>query len=450
MSDRSDGVARMIEHVAAWGFKIRENDDSRIHDLLKATSPVWGPGVDLVGSRLVRALVDQCIRVGLHLKPEMRLPIDPRKGQIVAYFNSLDPKKKRTLVRKLMYDCAMKSLRRYRDSVKDRNGSDFSYLSAIALSIGGRCNLDCPSCVMKRFQSPACADIEKLDYIFEQAENLGGAYISVMGAGEPLLDLAYGKELLRCMGRHPGIDFLLYTNGTTATEDLISHAGDLNNLLVFVSVDGLKETHERRRGKGAFEAVIGLFRLLTKYGVPRAFSAVVDFDNYRDLTSREFVEKMAQVGALFGSYNQSCTILHSGRKDFTQESGERNEYLSRLQHLSKTSPVYLVDLLTLEEKRYGCRAKKGTSCFIDAVSGKVAPCVLFPFASDDSNIYDNRSNSRLREILKGEFFGRYRGDRGKRCLCIRDLRGELQGFIENPVLGRKDRAEVTNLLEVIE
>ncbi len=444
------GLGSMIGSALAWGFRTRENGTPRGRIASKSTSTMLRICAGMLGSRAAGALYRSIMSSYLSRNSRLHLMDDPRRNRLIRYFNSLDEARQASLVRRLTYDQLVRSLKRHGLSTGNTNGTEFSYLTAIAMSIGGRCNLDCPSCLMRPFQSSSFAAIGDLDYIFDQAGRLDVSFVSIMGAGEPFLDPDYGMELLDCLKRHGDIYFFVYTNGTTVTEELIRTAAGLDNLFVLVSVEGFRDSHDGRRGGGTHDRALEALRLLGTHGVPRGYSAVVHAGNYREVMSGDFIESMASAGALIGCYNQSCSILPPGAGDFTGESEVRNEYYQMMDKAADTAPIYILDLFNLEEKRYGCRAKKGTSCFIDAASGKVSPCFLFPFSSGDCNVYDRRCDSRLEDILSNGFFDNYREEIGARCLCIRDVRGELDHFRQNPCLGEDDRLRVEALLEVVE
>ena len=444
------GLGAIIGNALTWGFRTRENGKARGRFASRYTAAMLRGCAGILGSRAAGALYTSVMSWYLSRGSRLELTNDPRKNQLIRYFNSLDAERKKVLVRRLTYDQLIRSLKRHALATGNTTGNRFSYLTAIALSIGGRCNLDCPSCLMRPFQSPSFAAIGDLDYIFDQAGGLDVSFISIMGAGEPFLYQDYGMELLDCMKRHGDIYFFVYTNGTTVTEELIRKAVGLDNLFVLVSVEGFREGHDGRRGGGTHDKVLKTLRLLDEYRVPRGYSAVVHAGNYHEVTSRDFIESMACAGALIGCYNQSCSIFHPGTGNFTGESEARNEYYRIMDDAGDKAPIYILDLFNLEEKRYGCRAKKGTSCFIDAISGKVSPCFLFPYSSGDCNVYDRRCDSRLEDILNGGFFDHYREEPGTRRLCIRDVRGELGHLCNNPYLGEDDRLRVEALMEVIE
>lgn len=444
------GLGVIIGNALTWGFRTRENGKVRGRIASRSAAAMLRVCAGMLGSRAADAMYTSVMSWYLSRGSRLELTGDPRKNQLIRYFNSLDTDRKKALVRRLTYDQLIRSLKRHGLSAGNTTGNRFSYLTAIALSIGGRCNLDCPSCLMHSFQSSSFAAIDDLDYIFDQAARLDVSFVSIMGAGEPFLDPDYGMELLDCMKRHGDIYFFVYTNGTTVTEKLIEKAAGLDNLFVLVSVEGFRESHDGRRGEGTHDKAVRALRLLDEHRVPRGYSAVVHAGNYREVTSRDFIESMAGAGALIGCYNQSCTLVPPGTGNFTGESEARNDYYRIMDETGDKASIYILDLFNLEEKRYGCRAKKGTSCFIDAVSGKVSPCFLFPFSSEDCNVYDRRCDSRLEEILSVGFFDHYREEFSKRRLCIRDVRGELDHFCHNPYLGEDDRLQVEALMEVVE
>jgi sulfatase maturation enzyme AslB (radical SAM superfamily) len=269
-----------------------------------------------------------------------------------------------------------------------------------------------------------------------------------MGAGEPFMDPKYTINLLSLIKNHSDLDFIIYTNGTTITKELVDAAKDSNNLLLLVSIEGFKDSHDLRRGHGSFDKIMGGFDLLNNSGIAYGYSAVVHHDNYKEVTSLEFINYMAKKGNLFGVYNQFFPIYHPECLDFTKDSSQKTDYLQRLATIKTISPIYIFDLQVTESNRYGCMSKKGSSCFVDAINGKVSPCFLFPFSSEDSNIYEKRSPERLKEILSNKFFTNYRIPYRNRVHCSKNTRFELEYLISNPNLSYDDRLKINKLLEV--
>ena len=79
----------------------------------------------------------------------------------------------------------------------------------------------------------------------------------------------------------------------------------------------------------------------------------------------------------------------------------------------------LIPLIDVDgiEAHFGCRAKRGATVYVDAVTGQVSPCIRAPLAADGCNIYQPAGRNRLAAILDSEPFRRYRQDRPSLPIC---------------------------------
>ncbi|TXT55062.1 MAG: Antilisterial bacteriocin subtilosin biosynthesis protein AlbA [Promethearchaeota archaeon] len=116
-----------------------------------------------------------------------------------------------------------------------------------------RCNLKCTHCYLDK-----AAVAEELSYkeVCRGIDQLYRANTMVLGisGGEPLLRsdifeiIKYASE--------KGMDIALATNGTLITPQIATRLKRVGTNYVQISVDGLKETHDRIRGKGMFEKAL--------------------------------------------------------------------------------------------------------------------------------------------------------------------------------------------------
>ena len=84
--------------------------------------------------------------------------------------------------------------------------------------------------------------------IFTQSEELGIEFILLAG-GEPFIR----KDVLLQAGNHSNIIFPIFTNGTKIDESYIKLLEQKRNLIPVISIEGHKETTDKRRGEGIYE-----------------------------------------------------------------------------------------------------------------------------------------------------------------------------------------------------
>jgi heme d1 biosynthesis protein len=106
--------------------------------------------------------------------------------------------------------------------------------------------------------------------------------VLILSGGEPLLrpDLFEVAARAKKMGFYVGLS----TNGTLIDAPLARRIGELGFDYVGISLDGLKETHDRfRRKQGAFDASLAGLRLCRDEGVKVGLRFTVTQDNAADL-----------------------------------------------------------------------------------------------------------------------------------------------------------------------
>jgi len=369
---------------------------------------------------------------GFRILPFLKLE-DKKRRWLECYMDLLSESRRKKILVRFMYLRKLRNLRR-KVRMKMDGSENTSFPSCplpglILLSIGGDCNLSCRGCLSQWQKGGGMVEVERVDFVLKEIQSLDVPYVSIVGSGEPFLDSSYTGRLLDCLKRYKMIDFIIFTNGTTINNETARQISMATNIFLFVSIDGFKENHDARRGSGTFDRVMASLRYLKNWEVPFGFSVTVNSLNWREVTSHGFIEEMVKTGALVGLYIEFFSREYSNLK---LKLEERCEYRSRIQNLAESSPVVLIDLFSFEEKLYGCRAGKGKSCFIDASTGMVYPCVAFPFTGKDCNIYEGASEGRLREILSGKFFTAYREAHNSCRNCVENVEGEMECYSNLP------------------
>jgi len=426
-------------------FKISEDEKFPLYRFIKMAPSSFDLLIKFLGSRVSKEIFKLLIRAFLYVKPCIKPTGDRHINVFLEFFNSLSTKKKEALILRLIFHYNIGKFRRFARFLKTKDKEDVINLTSITLSIGGLCNLDCPGCFMKGLRSDKFIESDKIKYILDQTSNNDVFYVSIIGSGEPFLNVDSAIELFDCIKNYENMTFIIYSNGTTINESIAAKASELDNVIIFVSIDGFEKQNSQRMGVGAYKNIIKSFGLLKKYKIPFGYSTVVHTKNYKVVTSQAFIKEMAGHGNLVGLYNQFCTVRQSGCEHFFLDGVSTEEYKKRFKEVSQISPIYLYDLKEVEIALHGCKGKKGTICFIDGVTGKVSPCFLFPYAPSELNVYNDSSPERLSNILRSSFFKGYRKSYVKGIHCTADLKGELEYFYRNNLVPYEDGDKIKEI-----
>jgi heme d1 biosynthesis protein len=146
-----------------------------------------------------------------------------------------------------------------------------------------RCNLTCKHCYSISADHNFPNELSTSE-VFKVIDDLKafGVPVLILSGGEPLLrpDIyeisSYAKE----KGFYVGLS----TNGTLINEENIEQIADMHYDYVGISLDGLKETHDKfRRKQGAFEASLHAARLCRDNNLKIGLRFTITQDNEQDL-----------------------------------------------------------------------------------------------------------------------------------------------------------------------
>ena len=148
-----------------------------------------------------------------------------------------------------------------------------------------RCNLTCKHCYTTSADIDFKGELstEEVKLVMDDLYDFKVPML-ILSGGEPLLrpdifDVSrYAKE--------KGFMVSLSTNGTLITEKNIDQIADMNYDYVGVSLDGIRETHDKFRQKeGSFEQSLHGIQLCKERGIKVGIRFTLTLDNYRELPS---------------------------------------------------------------------------------------------------------------------------------------------------------------------
>jgi len=153
----------------------------------------------------------------------------------------------------------------------------------VVWNVGQRCNLRCVHCYSHSRDIEYAGELttEEGKRLLEDLASFGAPVILFSG-GEPLMR----PDLLELVGhaRGLGLRAVISTNGTLITSDRASELKSLGLSYVGISLDGLRETHDRFRGiRGAFDNALAGLRACQEAGIKVGLRFTINRRNYQDI-----------------------------------------------------------------------------------------------------------------------------------------------------------------------
>jgi Fe-coproporphyrin III synthase len=153
----------------------------------------------------------------------------------------------------------------------------------VVWNVGRKCNLRCVHCYSQS---------KNIDYEGELTTDEGKALIDDLAAfGSPVLLFSGGEPLMRpdifeliAYARAAGMRAVLSTNGTLISEETAASLKEMDLSYVGISLDGLRETHDKFRGlKGAYDQAMEGLRNCKKTGIKVGLRFTINKRNTQDV-----------------------------------------------------------------------------------------------------------------------------------------------------------------------
>ncbi len=262
---------------------------------------------------------------------------------------------------------------------------------AMLVSPTMRCNLNCYGCYSGVY-SQEDLPYEVLDRLMGECKEMG-IHLVMMTGGEPLLR----KDLFDLFEKHQDMMFQIYTNATLIDEKMIDRFVALGNVAPAISLEGLREETDGRRGKGQFDRIMKVMDGLRKAGIFFAVSTTQTSRNHDVLTSEEFIDFLVEKGCILLWNFHYVPIGRNPDLSLMITPRQRDRARERLAHFRRTKPMLFVDFWNDGCLTRGCIAA-GRKYFHVNARGDVEPCIFCHFASD------NIKEKPLMEALNSPLF----------------------------------------------
>ena len=270
-----------------------------------------------------------------------------------------------------------------------------SYLIA---SITSSCNLHCAGCYSRANNATRdCApqrqlSTEQWESIFTQAEELGVSFILLAG-GEPLLRY----DVIEAAGKHPGILFPIFTNGTFLGQKYFELFDRCRNLIPVISIEGDRALTDARRGEGVYEKITHNMEQLKTQGLLFGCSVTVTTENLDEVLADDFVRSLSERGCKAVFYIEFVPVTDEARH-LAPGDAERERIRTGIDRLRSECPEIVFVSFPGDEKSSGGCLAAGRGFFHINSHGGAEPCPFSPYS--DINV----AETSLREALNSGLF----------------------------------------------
>lgn len=306
----------------------------------------------------------------------------------------------------------------------------------VMISVTETCNLRCSGCWVSP-NGRKQLSTEQLNGIIEQSKAQGSYFFGILG-GEPLMY----KGLWDVLERHSDCYFQLFTNATLITDDIAERMRRLGNITPLISIEGLKEESDARRGRdNVYERTLAGLRACRKAKLIFGVAASIGRSNYDELVSRKHIEDMAREGAAYLWYYIYRPV---GGNPITENALSKEQIRDFRVFLSEQridAPLFIIDTYWDDKGRAMCPAATGMSHHI-APSGAVEFCPPLQMAKE----FINADASNLVEIFhNSEFLASLRkmtAETSRGCILLENPQKMLQFLQEWNAIDSTSRGTV--------
>jgi len=198
---------------------------------------------------------------------------------------------------------------------------------AMLISPTMRCNLHCYGCYSGLYSVNEDLPFEVMDRLVSECKEMG-IHLVLMTGGEPFLR----KDLFNLFEKHEDTIFQIYTNATLIDKKMVDRFVELGNVVPAISLEGLKEETDRRRGKGQFDRISRVMGWLKSAGIFFAVSTTQTSENTDVLASDAFVDFLVEKGCILVWNFHYVPIGRNPDLSLMATPEQRNRTRERLRH----------------------------------------------------------------------------------------------------------------------
>ena len=158
---------------------------------------------------------------------------------------------------------------------------------------------------------------------------------------------------------------------------------EVKNFIPAISVEGLEEDTDFRRGKGAFRALRNAMEILKRKKLPFGVSCCYTSKNAEMIGSEEYFDAMIDWGAKFAWFFTYMPVGNAAVPELMATAEQRAYMYRQIRIFRKTKPLFTLDFWNDGEYVGSCIAG-GRRYLHTNANGNIEPCAFIHYS--DSNI----------------------------------------------------------------
>jgi MoaA/NifB/PqqE/SkfB family radical SAM enzyme len=280
------------------------------------------------------------------------------------------------------------------------------------LALTSACNLRCRGCWIDSRRPIRQLSLEDVDAVIAAGRRQKSYFYTLLG-GEPMM---YPK-LWEIIDRHPDCYFQIITNGMFLSEENVRRIRAAGNVTPLVSIDGLEQLNDDRRGQGVFQAAVEGIARLKQHKILFGIATTVTGQNLDQVLRDEFVREFIHRGAMYLWYYVYRPVGADPSPHFCVGREQMIDLRRRLLRLRRKHPILLIDTYWDAAGRAVCPAALGVGFHIGP-QGSIEPCPPLSFAcqtirDDGRDLFETINGS---QFLRG--FQEFVRQRTRGCVIL--------------------------------
>ncbi len=291
------------------------------------------------------------------------------------------------------------------------------------VALTNTCNLRCQGCWVEKEGTPHHLPPGELDAIIESGKRMKANYYTLLG-GEPYMY----KGIWEVFERHQDCYFQTITNGMLFTERNADRLAKVANVTPLISIDGLQDSNDQRRGEGVFESALTGMERLKKRGIMFGVACTITSRNLHEVLTEEYLKELIRRGVMYIWYYFYRPVGEDPHPEYCLTPDQLVEARRRLVALRQKQPILIIDSYWTATGEAFCPAAMGMGFHIGP-RGSIEICPPLSFATDRVADNDGDVVKTIGESKYLNEFGGFVKKRTKGCVILEHPQ-ELHDYIK--------------------
>ena len=249
------------------------------------------------------------------------------------------------------------------------------------VALTNTCNLRCQGCWVEKEGTANYLPTQDLGKMIDEGKKRSAHYYTLLG-GEPFMH----KGIWDIFREHSDCYFQVITNGMFFTEKNVERLKKAGNVTPLISVDGMAENNDMRRGEGVFESIDKGLQRLRKAKLLYGIATTTTGKNMDEVMTDAYLDHWIKRGAMYIWYYIYRPVGEHPHPEYCMSREQIIEMRKRMLALRKRKPIFIIDTYWTAEGEAFCPAAMGLGFHIGP-TGSIEICPPLSFAVE--KIQDN-------------------------------------------------------------